>query len=695
MTKPKYTKEEFYKKFYPIVKDSLEGTGLFPEVVINQMAIESGWGGSSLSTNYNNYFGIKGSGTPKMNTKEERGGKLQNEEASFRKYNSVEESIKDYVNVLKTQGGGKTYAKVFEAKTPEEQIKALGESPYSTSSNYANAIRNTYETNKEILTSYTMEELEEKTKEDKPNVSRKKEYEQVQYYLKKYGADSDEYKKLATDFYTKFAKDSYDREKKEQEDYAKAIDKAEKNGEWDKALQLTNELENKVLNEYAFTNPVNNEFISRHLSTKTKNEIKKKANDPQIDRLLDYTPDSKTKLDIRFDNNGTPNFAVLSGNRKYTYDLNGKIQNFITNEVEQTTATEKPTTTDDGSGGGTTSKTNTETTTGGTTYNDINEVLDVDNELQKQAVSGQTDLTSDEVAKEIFKPQIEEFVATKQEGINPWENVMDIGRMVTAWGDMTQDVPEYERGDMWKEAMADARSMKDMGFTPDEMSLYKNLAERGYAYDVSNIRRLAGGSAGVALGNLGRATSQLYGQYGKMAAEDARLRRQNMQNFQQMASRDEMINRQIFQDDLSNVLREIDSAGMAFTDAMGNIQDRIDYNKQYGPGSLYEKYMNALASKEHYAAQNQKILGERMMWEANNLNNQTTTNKTKETPTVTATKGRVSKIFSEANPEDITTFEDENKYKLGSTGRSTSMDYDKTDEERAEESRKYGYGAYD
>ena len=49
MPEGKLTKKEFYDKYYPIVEDSVKGTGLFPETVIAQMAIESGWGGSGLT----------------------------------------------------------------------------------------------------------------------------------------------------------------------------------------------------------------------------------------------------------------------------------------------------------------------------------------------------------------------------------------------------------------------------------------------------------------------------------------------------------------------------------------------------------------------------------------------------------------------------------------------------------------------
>jgi len=101
----KLSKEAFYKKYLPIVRDSVKGTGLHPETVIAQMGIESGWAGSGLTTKHNNFFGIKShgkSGGVEMNTEEEVGGKRVGQKSNFRTYDSAEDSVKDYVRFLKT-----------------------------------------------------------------------------------------------------------------------------------------------------------------------------------------------------------------------------------------------------------------------------------------------------------------------------------------------------------------------------------------------------------------------------------------------------------------------------------------------------------------------------------------------------------------------------------------------------------------
>ena len=140
---------------------------------------------------------------------------------------------------------------------------------------------------------------------------------------------------------------------------------------------------------------------------------------------------------------------------------------------------------------------------------------------------------------------------------------------------------------MFSTAMDEAEGRRNMGLTDTERGYRERQAETGYHYDIKNIRRLAGGSSGVALGNLGRAQTQLQGQYGQIAVADEEARRTNRANFQGMALKDEGINRQIFEDELKQVrANKMAGAGLV-QDAVANMKERADFNKMYGKGSVY------------------------------------------------------------------------------------------------------------
>lgn len=124
------------------IKASLKHPELFASVAIIQSAIETGWGQHCVG---NNYFGIKadaGWDGPRVNagTSEQNAlGEPYYINDDFRKYDSAEESVYDRYQFLK-ENSNYTEAGVFEATTPEAQIKAMHAAGYATDINYSDTI---------------------------------------------------------------------------------------------------------------------------------------------------------------------------------------------------------------------------------------------------------------------------------------------------------------------------------------------------------------------------------------------------------------------------------------------------------------------------------------------------------------------------------------------------------------------------
>ena len=137
------------------VMSAIEGSKLFPEVVIAQGALESGNGQSALAKTYNNYYGIKATKDWKgkvvtMRTDEFYNGVKSDVNGTFRAYGSFLDSTKDYVKFLKEN---KRYVNggVFDANTPEEQIQALKNSGYATAPNYVSNVMSVIKSNASYL----------------------------------------------------------------------------------------------------------------------------------------------------------------------------------------------------------------------------------------------------------------------------------------------------------------------------------------------------------------------------------------------------------------------------------------------------------------------------------------------------------------------------------------------------------------
>lgn len=120
-----------------------DNSGVFPSVTIAQAILESGWGKSTLASQYNNLFGIKSGGwggrVVNIPGKEYTANGWTSVPSYFRVYNSFEESIRDHSAFLKdnpryTNGG------VFNARNYSEQAYAIQNSGYASDPNYASTL---------------------------------------------------------------------------------------------------------------------------------------------------------------------------------------------------------------------------------------------------------------------------------------------------------------------------------------------------------------------------------------------------------------------------------------------------------------------------------------------------------------------------------------------------------------------------
>ena len=138
-------------------KESEIKYGIPSSITLGQIMLESGGryegGLSQLGANYNNLFGMKGSGiagTVSLPTEEQTAsGKTYTTMSNFRVYNSKTESIQDHAKLLSTD----RYTKhTSQATTIEEWAKAIQKGGYATDISYSEKLIRTIKNNN--LTQY-------------------------------------------------------------------------------------------------------------------------------------------------------------------------------------------------------------------------------------------------------------------------------------------------------------------------------------------------------------------------------------------------------------------------------------------------------------------------------------------------------------------------------------------------------------
>jgi flagellar protein FlgJ len=148
---------EFIRALFPFAEKAADELGAKPEVLLAQSALETGWGAKivedSRGGNSRNLFAIKADAAwsgpvAKTGVVEFKDGVAQQQQASFRRYNSFEQSFDDYVSFLKSNP---RYAKVANGgSTQDSYAQDLQDAGYATDPHYASKIN-------QVLESKTMQ----------------------------------------------------------------------------------------------------------------------------------------------------------------------------------------------------------------------------------------------------------------------------------------------------------------------------------------------------------------------------------------------------------------------------------------------------------------------------------------------------------------------------------------------------------
>ena len=144
--------EEFVSTMLPYAEDAAQKLGVSPNVLVAQAALETGWG-NSIGKLYNgktsyNLFNIKAGANfdgqqYAKQTVEYNDGLAKVEKASFRAYNSFQESFDDYVNFI--QSNPRYDSALNEASDSKRYIEGIHKAGYATDPKYAEKVNRVLE----------------------------------------------------------------------------------------------------------------------------------------------------------------------------------------------------------------------------------------------------------------------------------------------------------------------------------------------------------------------------------------------------------------------------------------------------------------------------------------------------------------------------------------------------------------------
>lgn len=139
--------DDFVATMLPMAERAAKRIGVDPRYLVAQAALETGWGKKMIAqrdgSSSHNLFGIKSGSSwrgdsARAVTSEYENGKQVKEVASFRAYNSFEQSFQDYVSFL--QNNDRYQDALDSAARPEQFMKELQRAGYATDPQYARKV---------------------------------------------------------------------------------------------------------------------------------------------------------------------------------------------------------------------------------------------------------------------------------------------------------------------------------------------------------------------------------------------------------------------------------------------------------------------------------------------------------------------------------------------------------------------------
>jgi len=140
------TPAEFVRAIWGYVKTAASKLGVAPQAIVAQAALETGWGKHIMrhddGSSSHNLFGIKADSAWNgkriaASTVEFDGGVMARRQTVFRAYDSVGQSVADYVHLLQSSG---RYQAALQGGGPARFAAALQQAGYATDPNYAQKI---------------------------------------------------------------------------------------------------------------------------------------------------------------------------------------------------------------------------------------------------------------------------------------------------------------------------------------------------------------------------------------------------------------------------------------------------------------------------------------------------------------------------------------------------------------------------
>lgn len=179
-------------------------------------------------------------------------------------------------------------------------------------------------------------------------------------------------------------------------------------------------------------------------------------------------------------------------------------------------------------------------------------------------------------------------------GLGGPEQLFNVAQFLTGMLGTRGNLPEFDKPDEWTQYLLELRREATHGFSGAEEGQFRNDSERALTAGLNYARETSGGNGAFAVGDASRFAGDYMDRALKFASANAEMKRRSQERYGQALLADIAMDKDAFALKYDEDLRKKTAAGDLANTGLQSVINQVDFNKNFGPGSLNEQYLQSL-----------------------------------------------------------------------------------------------------
>lgn len=180
------------------------------------------------------------------------------------------------------------------------------------------------------------------------------------------------------------------------------------------------------------------------------------------------------------------------------------------------------------------------------------------------------------------------------EQLGGWEQLFNLGQFTTGMMGANDKLPEFHKSDAWTEYVRQAKRRSMYGMSNADQAMMERQQTQGLTAGLNFSRETSGGNSAFAVGDAQRFAGDFMDNTLKFASLNNKIKEDAISRYGNILLQDISFDRQGFDQKYKEAMLKKSTAAKLAQTGLQSAIDQIDYNKNYGKGSMYQNYLQSM-----------------------------------------------------------------------------------------------------